>query len=459
MRRKLYKNQGKIYFVIWTVILMISVYITFRYISLTLADDIDHAKDHIGVTIMSNLSINIMEAGSSLVSFTAKEDIEAYSFPIKQFANEFALSTYVKENEFKTVINNYTPVLSQDKKTSKSIKGIHFQDFTKGYLPREYVLTNGALFYNDGGPSGDGNSYSQSGSNDLTNELVIGILDGEIEIVETEDKDQTVFADPAMETINTNKPIIYSMEQLKDINFLVRNFYIVDRSTKITESLFDAEKLLSKNMTMKKNQKKPQILIYHTHSQEAYIDSRSGKASDTVVGVGAYLAKILEEEYGYKVIHDTTTYDIVNGSLDRNKAYNAAKPSIEKILKDNPSIEVVIDLHRDGAGKRSTMLNGEETAQIMLFNGLSRDQNGPITYLDNPNLQNNLAFSLQLQLKSLELYPGLFYKNYLKCYRYNMHVRAKSLLVELGTDKNTLQSAKNAMVPFAEILDSVLQGK
>jgi stage II sporulation protein P len=249
------------------------------------------------------------------------------------------------------------------------------------------------------------------------------------------------------------------MEQLKNVNFLIRNFYIVDPDTSIVDSLFDSEKLLGKDMTLKQNNDKPQILIYHTHSKETYIDSKANEKSDTVVGVGTYLTKILEEKYGYNVIHDTSCYDVIDGKLDRNKAYNEAEDGINKILEKYPSIEVVIDLHRDGAPKRTTTINGEETAQIMLFNGLSRNLSGPITYLDNPYLEDNLAFSLQLQLKSLSMYPGLFYRNYLHCYRYNMNVRPKCLLMELGTDKNTLQSAKNAMEPFAEVLDSILQGK
>ena len=95
----------------------------------------------------------------------------------------------------------------------------------------------------------------------------------------------------------------------------------------------------------------------------------------------------------------------------------------------------------------------------MLFNGLSRDKKGPITYLDNPNLADNLAFSLQLQIKSLEKYPGLFFKNYLKYLRFNLHLRPKALLIELGTENNTLQSAKNSMVYLAEILDDVFKDK
>jgi stage II sporulation protein P len=217
--------------------------------------------------------------------------------------------------------------------------------------------------------------------------------------------------------------------------------------------------MLDMDMTLKQKNEKPQILIYHTHSQEGYADSRAGVQEDTVVGIGNYLTNILQDEYGYNVIHDKSCYDVVDGKLDRNKAYNYARDGIEKILKDNPTIEVVIDLHRDGGSKRIVNINGQDTAQIMLFNGLCRDQDGPLTRLDNPYIQDNLAFSLKLQMKSIELYPGLFYKNYLHAYRYNLHERPKSILMELGTNYNTIQSAKNAMEPFASILDEVLKGE
>jgi stage II sporulation protein P len=153
----------------------------------------------------------------------------------------------------------------------------------------------------------------------------------------------------------------------------------------------------------------------------------------------------------------TGNYDFTSPA-GREKLKTSAEAGIKKDLEENPSIEVMIDLHRNSGDNKVIMLNGEETAQVMMFNGLCRDQSGPLTNLDNPYLQDNLSFSLQLQLKSLELYPGLFRKNYLKSYRFNMHFRPKSLLVELGTVKNTVQSAKNALEPFAQILDSVLQG-
>jgi stage II sporulation protein P len=330
-----------------------------------------------------------------------------------------------------------------------------YYDVTGGKLTREFILTNGAAF--------DQNSFMELAKADMSNNnqngpLPVGVLDGDVYVEESEDKN-VGGEGSSLETMHTNGGTAFTLEQLKDVSFLIRNFYIVDPDTSIVDGLFDSEVMLGKDMTIKQGNDAPQILIYHTHSQEAFVDSREGKPEDTVVGVGTYLTEILEEEYGYNVIHDTTIYDLRDGKLDRSKAYDYAEVGVSKILEENPTIEVIIDLHRDGVAKRSTEIDGVETAQIMLFNGLSRSTTGPLARLDNPNQQDNLAFSLQLQLKSLEKYPGLFYKNYLKSYRFNLHLRPKSILMELGTYKNTLGSAKNAMEPFAEILDAVLQGK
>lgn len=251
----------------------------------------------------------------------------------------------------------------------------------------------------------------------------------------------------------------YTREQLLDFNFLIQNMYIVDSSTKAVKSAFDSEKLLSYDMTIALNKRKPQILIYHTHASEGYIDSRKGKSEDTVVGVGEYLRELLEDK-GYTVIHDTTVYDMKDGKDNRNYAYSTARPGIEKILEENPSIEVVIDLHRDSGAKRLATVDGEKVAQIMLFNGLCRDSSGePLSNLENKNITGNLAFSLQLKITGDKLYPGLMKKVYLKNYRYNMHFREKSLLVELGTQNNTVSEAYAAMVPFADVLVEVLKQK
>lgn len=251
-----------------------------------------------------------------------------------------------------------------------------------------------------------------------------------------------------------------SMKKLKDFDYLISNFYTIDASTSITDAQLNVEKLLKKDMTINKEEKGPKILIYHTHSQEAFADSGKGDMSETIMGMGAYLAKLLNEEYHIETIHHQGVYDLIDGNLDRSKAYQLAEPEIRKILKEHPSIEVVIDLHRDGV-KESTHLvtdiGGKKTAQIMFFNGLSRTRtNGDIAYLHNPYIEDNLAFSLQMQIEAMEKYPGFVRRIYLKSYRYNMHLNPKTLLVEAGAQTNTVREMKNAMKILAEILDGVL---
>lgn len=249
----------------------------------------------------------------------------------------------------------------------------------------------------------------------------------------------------------------YVLEQLMDYDFLIKHFYSVHTSTTAGRGLMNARDLLSRDMTMKGDDSKPQILIYHTHSQEAYKDSGPGQ---TVVGVGDCLTRLLEAK-GYNVYHDKSVYDLKNGQLDRSKAYNYALDGITNILQQNPSIEVVLDIHRDGVGENLhlvTQVDGRDTAQIMFFNGLSQTPEGPIEYLQNPYREDNLAFSLQMQLGAAAYYPGFTRKIYLKGLRYNEHLRPKSSLIEVGAQTNTYEEALNAMEPLSELLDMVLQG-
>lgn len=249
-------------------------------------------------------------------------------------------------------------------------------------------------------------------------------------------------------------------EKLKDYEYLISNFYTIDSSTSVTEKLLDAENLLAKDMTIDASAKGPKILIYHTHSQEAFKDSKKGKTSETIMGMGEYLAEILNENYGIETLHHEGVYDLIDGKLDRSKAYQLAEPQIKKILKENPSIEVVIDLHRDGVKESThlvTEIDGKKTAQIMFFNGMSRTRaNGDIDYLRNPYIEDNLAFSLQMQIEAMENFPGLTRRIYLKSYRYNMHLMPKSLLIEAGAQTNTVAEMRHAMELLAEVLDGVL---
>lgn len=254
----------------------------------------------------------------------------------------------------------------------------------------------------------------------------------------------------------TEKVVVYPREKLNDFDYLIQNFYQVDSTTTINSSQLNADALLGKDLRLSHDASTPQILIYHTHSQEGYADSVPGDASTSVVGVGDYLTKLLTEQYGFNVIHHKGEYDVG----DRDHAYSKAGPGLEAVLAENPGVEVVIDLHRDGVAESTrlvTQVNGIQMAQVMFFNGLSRTTAmGDIDYLYNPYIADNLAISFQMQLKAAEYYPGFTRRIYLKGYRYNMHYCPKTLLIEVGAQTNTVSEAMNAMVPLADLLNKVL---
>ena len=209
---------------------------------------------------------------------------------------------------------------------------------------------------------------------------------------------------------------VYTLGQLADYDFLMKTFYSVHPSTTAGREDMNAEELLSEDLRLTGGSDSPQILIYHSHSQETYADWGPNQPEATVVGVGEYLTELLREK-GYNVIHDTSVYDLRNGTLDRSKAYTYALEGITAILQENPSIEVVLDLHRDGVDENNRLVeevNGKPTAQIMFFNGMSQTPDGPIEYLPNPYRKDNLAFSLQLQVKAAAYFPGLTRKINLK---------------------------------------------
>ena len=251
----------------------------------------------------------------------------------------------------------------------------------------------------------------------------------------------------------------YTNEQLHDYEFLLSRIYNVDSSTKIRSEQLNVEKLLAYDFHVSKETEGAQILIYHTHSQEAFADSIPGDESTTIVGMGSYLTTLLQRQ-GFKVIHNKDTFDLENGNLDRNKAYTKAEPVIAQILKDNPDIQIVIDLHRDGVGENVRLvkeIDGKPTAQVMFFNGLSYSaKNGSISYLPNPHIENNLALTMQLKLASDSLVPGFARKVYLKSLRFNLHLHPGAMLVEAGAQTNTVEEMRNAMEVLARVLGDVL---
>ncbi|MEA4816553.1 MAG: stage II sporulation protein P [Lachnospiraceae bacterium] len=254
------------------------------------------------------------------------------------------------------------------------------------------------------------------------------------------------------------------IEKLSDFGYVKSNFYTIDKKTDLFEEDINAKDFLSYDLSIDTETSGPKVLIFHTHSNEGFIDSDMSKGMEEgVYGVGERLKELLEKKYGISCLHHNGRYDIVDGKSQIIGAYERMEPNIREILKNNPSIEVVIDMHRDGVRddiKLVTDINGKKTAQIMFFNGICKlYQNGvlrEISTLNSNYVKDNLALSFNLQLSANKLYPGFTRKIYINAYRYSEHMLPKSILVEVGAQTNTKEEACNAMEPLADILASVL---
>ena len=295
----------------------------------------------------------------------------------------------------------------------------------------------------DGNISGDGNP-SEGGQNS-----------GSEESSEADSSGGFSYADHDARPVTGT---LYTEEQLANFDFLRDQFFIEDETVLARADILDGTVLAEKDLTLS-GEGDPLVYIYHTHSQEGYADSKSGDASMSVIALGDRLTEILTEEYGLSVLHNPYAYDMVEGEEERSRAYNYAKADLEKVLEEHPSIQVIIDLHRDAVPEEMhlvTEIDGKPTAKIMFFNGLSENREGGMESLPNPYREDNLAFSLQMMLNAEAYYPGFMRGIYLKCYRYNLHFRPRSVLVEVGAQNNTFEEAMNAMEPLADIMTRVI---
>jgi stage II sporulation protein P len=244
---------------------------------------------------------------------------------------------------------------------------------------------------------------------------------------------------------------------LRDLGTLRNKYYSVDKKTGMTADMFDIDKLMSTDVHIEKSSTQPKVLIFHTHAHEMYADSADGEG---VVGAGELLKETLENEYGVKSLHITDSFDVVDGQLQILGAYERMEPRIKQILEENPSIEMVIDLHRDGVAENVRLVSevdGEKCAKFMFFNGLCKKVNAdgtlsPTEGLENPGIEDNLALSLKAQMCANELYPGLTRKIYLNAYRYSLHLKPKSMLIEMGAQTNTEEEVRNSVKRLAKIL-------
>ena len=213
-----------------------------------------------------------------------------------------------------------------------------------------------------------------------------------------------------------------------------------------------------------KNTGQPQVLIVHTHATESYLQgdygyyiasasTRSTDNTQNTVRVGQVLAQVLNDA-GIVTINDTTQHDYPNytGSYTRSRA------TIEQYLEQYPTIQVVIDLHRDAIGggedvkiKPTATVNGKKAAQIMILAGA---QTGSVENF--PNWQENFRFCLQLQRQLEADYEDLCRPLLFKACKYNFDISAGSILVEVGTDANTLEEAEYSATLLGRALTQIL---
>lgn len=256
-----------------------------------------------------------------------------------------------------------------------------------------------------------------------------------------------------------------TQDQLADDSYVLQKLINFDANLNHENqamNILDIPKLAQKEFRLDRSVGGPQVLILHTHSMERFVGEEPG--SQGVVDLGRYLKETLESQYGVSVLHCTSSFDVVDNRTERTGSYERMEPVIGKIIQDNPSIQLVMDIHRDGiltTDKFLTDVNGKSTAKMMFVNGFCQvQQNGvltPIDRLPNPYVEDNMAFSLKLQLRANELYPGFMRKTLVKPYRYSLHMRPMSLLIEVGNQNNIKEEALNTMEVLAEILFDVIE--
>ena len=239
---------------------------------------------------------------------------------------------------------------------------------------------------------------------------------------------------------------------------------ITVRNTTASHSIDIAASVAKSASLSIENISEPLVLIFHTHTTECYeLLDRNWYATDYItriddparnmVRVGDAICEQLEAA-GIGVIHDTEIHD-----AKYTGAYDRSRESIEAIMAEYPSIQVVIDVHRDSiltddgtAYKTSCTIDGTEMAQLMFVVGT--DEGG----LYHPNWQQNLNYVTGLQYRLNRSYPGLMRPVNLRTQRFNQHASAGSMLIEVGSSGNTMTEALAAIRLFGQTLAADLTG-
>ena len=221
----------------------------------------------------------------------------------------------------------------------------------------------------------------------------------------------------------------------------------------------DLNTLCKQPLDIKLDLNTPEVLIVHTHTTECYNghemtgeSERTTNEKYNMCRIGTIVSETLNA-HGIKTIHDKTIHDYPS----YQGAYTRALKTIEKNIKENPSIKVVLDVHRDayvyadGSKLRvTTQVNGEDTAQVMLV--LGTDSMG----LEHPNWKSNLTLASKIQDTAQKKYPDMMRPLNLRRERFNMHMTKGSLLLEIGSNGNSLEESEKAAVNIADAIATVL---
>lgn len=303
-------------------------------------------------------------------------------------------------------------------------------------------IKNGAFIQNG---ASDALASSSSVSSKIPPDILKLINEAESKYAEASNDGQIIEADYSQKNATAEYDGIYLRNTTKT------------RSVNIGEML--EKKVYADNISGE-----PAVLIYHTHTSETYElldrgfytkerESRSSDSAENMIRVGEEICRALEEN-GFKAIHDKTVYDEQYGG-----AYDRSRANVSKILKDNPSVCVVLDIHRDAIYQKDgarikpvAAVDGEKAAQIMLISGC---EEGIIT--DFPNWEKNLAFALNLQKRLSKDCPSLMRPLMFCSRKYNMDLTPCALSVEIGSDANTLSEAVYSARLFADSLSEFLK--
>lgn len=210
----------------------------------------------------------------------------------------------------------------------------------------------------------------------------------------------------------------------------------------------------------------PQILIYHSHSREAYSQNSEDKYVETVkwrtkdtlhnvIRVGEELAKELKEKYGISVLHDRTDHENPYSS-----SYPNSLKTIMKRMDEYSSLKMFIDVHRDGfesksRKKETVTIDGKKVAKVMVVVGTGEGSVGG--FKDKPKWQENYKLAKKITDEINKLHPGLAKPVLVKTGRYNQHVSTNAILIEMGSNLNPLDEVLRAVPYVAKAIKEVFK--